>query len=51
MDNWLETVHARDVPGIVSPYAPDVLAFDAVFQLQLKGVDAYGKHWQACLSL
>jgi ketosteroid isomerase-like protein len=25
--------------------------FDAVSQLQFKGVDAYRKHWEACLSM
>lgn len=51
MDNWLRAVHAQDIDGIVSCYAPNILAFDAVSQLQFKGVDAYRKHWEACLSM
>lgn len=51
VDSWLEAIHARDVDGIVSHYAPDIRAFDAVQQLQFKGTDAYGKHWKACLDM
>jgi uncharacterized protein (TIGR02246 family) len=51
VDSWLRAVLAMDIEGIVSHYAPDILAFDAVSQLQLKGVDAYKKHWQACLAM
>jgi ketosteroid isomerase-like protein len=35
----------------VSHYAPDIVAFDAIAQLQFKGVEAYRKHWEACLSM
>jgi uncharacterized protein (TIGR02246 family) len=51
VDSWLQAVRAMDLEGIVSHYAPDILAFDAVSQLQFKGVDAYRKHWQACLAM
>jgi uncharacterized protein (TIGR02246 family) len=51
VDSWLKAVLALDLDGIVSHYAPDILAFDAVSQLQFKGVDAYRKHWQACLAM
>lgn len=51
MDSWLKAVSAQDVDGIVSHYAPDILAFDAIAQLQFKGRDAYKDHWQACLSM
>lgn len=51
MDHWLKAVRARDIAGIVSHYAPDILAFDAIQQLQFKGVEAYRKHWEACLSM
>lgn len=51
MDAWLKAVRAQDIDGIVSHYAPDILAFDAVSQLQFKGVDAYRKHWEMCLSM
>ncbi|MGH8501891.1 MAG: YybH family protein [Gammaproteobacteria bacterium] len=51
IDKWLSAVRANDVDGIASHYAPDILAFDAIAQLQFKGVDAYKKHWQACLAM
>ncbi len=51
MDSWLKAVLAHDVDRIVSHYAPEIVAFDAIAQLQFKGVEAYRKHWQACLSL
>ena len=51
VDSWLQAVLAMDIDDIMSHYAPDILAFDAVSQLQCKGVDAYRKHWQACLAM
>jgi len=51
IDKWLSAVRANDLDGIASHYAPDILAFDAIAQLQFKGVDAYKKHWQACLAV
>jgi len=51
IDKWLAAVRSRDVAGIMACYAPDVVAYDAIAQLQFKGVSAYGKHWQACLEL
>jgi uncharacterized protein (TIGR02246 family) len=51
VDNWLRAVLARDIDGIMSHYAPDILSFDAISQLQFKGVDAYRTHWEACLSM
>src|SRR5262245_29663998 len=32
VDNWLQAVLAMDLEGIVSHYAPAILAFDAVSQ-------------------
>jgi len=40
MDNWLQSVRSLDINGIVSHYAPDIVAYDAIAQLQFKGVDA-----------
>jgi len=51
LDNWTRAVRARDIEGIVAHYAPDILAFDAIAQLQFKGRDAYRKHWEACLAM
>lgn len=51
LDNWLRAVRAWDIDGIMSHYATDVRAFDAVSRLQFKGVDAYRKHWEACRAM
>ncbi len=51
IDNWTQAVRSADVKAIMSFYAPDMVAFDAVSQLQFKGADAYGKHWEACLAM
>lgn len=51
IDQWLRSVRAKDVDGIVSHYAPDIVAYDAISQLQFKGADAYRKHWEACLTM
>jgi uncharacterized protein (TIGR02246 family) len=51
LDGWLQAVRARDTKRIMSYYAPEVVAYDAIAALQFKGVEAYGKHWEACLSM
>ena len=51
MDTWLKAVLSLDTDGVMSHYAPDVRAFDAIAQLQFQGADAYRKHWEACLSM
>ena len=51
VDSWLRAVEASDLKKIMSHYAPDVVAFDAIIQLQFKGAEAYGKHWEACLQM
>jgi ketosteroid isomerase-like protein len=50
-DRWLKAVQALDIDGIVAHYAADIIAYDAVSQLRFMGVDAYRKHWQACLAM
>ncbi len=51
IDDWANAVRAGDIDGIMSHYAPDIVAFDAIARLQFKGADAYRNHWQACLSM
>jgi uncharacterized protein (TIGR02246 family) len=51
INSWVKAVHAGDIDRIMSHYAPDILAFDAISQLQFKGADAYTKHWKACLAM
>lgn len=51
LESWRQAAVARDIPRVVSHYMPDIVAFDAVQQLQFKGADAYGKHWTACMEM
>jgi uncharacterized protein (TIGR02246 family) len=51
MDDWAKALRAKDINGVMSHYAPDILSFDAVSKLQFKGAEAYKKHWEACLSM
>ena len=49
--SWLKSVRAGDADGIRKHYADDIVAFDAVKQLQFMGRDAYMRHWSACLDM
>jgi ketosteroid isomerase-like protein len=51
LDDWAGAVRAMDIDRIFSHYAPDIVAFDAISQLQFKGTDAYRRHWKSCLAL
>jgi ketosteroid isomerase-like protein len=51
LDDWVKAARAKDVDGIMATYAPDILAFDAIAQLQFKGAAAYRKHWEACIAM
>ncbi|WP_370600815.1 nuclear transport factor 2 family protein [Pseudomonas nitroreducens] len=49
--SWLSAVHACDAQAIAGHYSHDILAFDAVKQLQFRGVEAYTRHWAECLQM
>src|ERR671911_2852301 len=51
IDGWVEAARANDIDGIVAVYAPDIRSFDAIAHLQFKGIDAYRKHWEACMAM
>jgi ketosteroid isomerase-like protein len=51
LDGWVKAVRASDIERIMAAYAPDILSFDAIAQLQFKGEEAYRKHWEACLTM
>lgn len=51
LDTWQSAVRAKNVDAIVSRYAPDIVAYDAILKLQFKGVDAYRKHWETCMEM
>lgn len=49
IDSWTQAFLAKDLDGIMAHYAPDIVAFDAVLALQVKGQEAYRAHWEKCL--
>ena len=51
IDDWAKAARAKDIDGVMSHYAPDIVAFDAIAALQFKGAEAYRKHWEACLAM
>jgi ketosteroid isomerase-like protein len=51
INRWQKAIIAADLDRIMACYAPDILSFDVILQLQFKGADAYRKHWQACMEM
>jgi ketosteroid isomerase-like protein len=51
LEDWSAGIREKDLDRIMAYYAPDIVAFDAIVQLQFKGIDAYRKHWEYCLGL
>lgn len=49
LSNWTRAVRAKDVSQIMTIYADDIIAFDAVAQLQFKGIADYKAHWTRCM--
>jgi uncharacterized protein (TIGR02246 family) len=47
VEQWAEALRAKDVDGIMSHYASDVVVFDLAAPLQYKGANAYRENWQA----
>ncbi|TLX62446.1 DUF4440 domain-containing protein [Stutzerimonas nosocomialis] len=47
---FVAAVGAKDLDRIMAGYADEVIAFDAVGELQFKGAQLYREHWQRCLS-
>jgi ketosteroid isomerase-like protein len=51
IDEWAKAARAKDIDRVMSHYAPDVVAFDAIAALQFKGAEAYKKHWETCCAM
>jgi uncharacterized protein (TIGR02246 family) len=47
IDRWAESLRSKDVNGVMSHYAPDIVVFDLAPPLQYRGADAYRKNWEA----
>lgn len=47
IEDWAKALRARDVDGVMSCYAPDIVTFDIAPPLQCRGAVAYRKNWEA----
>ncbi|MCA1929030.1 nuclear transport factor 2 family protein [Rheinheimera sp.] len=47
--SWAAAVASQDLTRIMTFYADELVAYDAVAQLQFTGKAAYQAHWQKCL--
>lgn len=50
VETWVEAARMGNLEKVMACYTPDVVAFDAIGPLQLKGAEDYRKHWETCLS-
>lgn len=46
IDHWAEALRSKDVSGVMSHYAPDIVAFDLAPPLQYRGAGSYRKNWE-----
>ena len=46
IDRYVKAVNAKDIGGVMSVYAPDMIAFDVVPPLQYVGAEAFSKPWK-----
>lgn len=51
LDSYCDAVRASDLDRITAHYAPDVVAYDAAWQLEFRGLAAYRAHWKTCLDM
>jgi uncharacterized protein (TIGR02246 family) len=50
IERWADAARRSDLDTVMNCYTPDVVAFDAILALQVKGAEAYRRHWEACLA-
>ncbi len=46
IDGMAKALRAKDINGVMSNYAPEVVVFDIVPPLRYLGADAYRKNWE-----
>jgi uncharacterized protein (TIGR02246 family) len=51
IDGSVRAISARDIDGVMSVYAPELVAFDVVPPLQYEGAGAFRKVWQGLFEL
>lgn len=49
IDTWVDAALHRDVARVTSLYVQDVVSFDAIGPLQIRGLDAWRAHWSSCM--
>ncbi len=50
IEGYIEALRAKDLDGIVSIYAPELVSFDTVPPLQYVGADTFRNHWEEIFS-
>jgi ketosteroid isomerase-like protein len=45
IDGLVKAISARDIDGVMSVYASDLVAFDVAPPMQYEGVEAFRKVW------
>jgi uncharacterized protein (TIGR02246 family) len=50
-ESWEAAVEKKDVDAILAAYSEDVVVFDVPPPLQVKGREAYRKHWEDWLKI
>ncbi|PYJ53396.1 MAG: DUF4440 domain-containing protein [Verrucomicrobia bacterium] len=45
LESWTEALRSKDIDGLMSHYAEDILVFDIAPPLQYEGATAYRKNW------
>jgi ketosteroid isomerase-like protein len=50
IEGGVEAFRARDIDGMMSIYAPELVSFDLVPPLQYVGADVYRKRWEETFS-
>ncbi len=51
LDNLIKALHDKDIEGVMSVYAQDVVSFDVGGPLQYRGADTFRKVWQEAFSM
>lgn len=50
LNDCIRSLHDKNIEGIMSLYAPEVVSFDIVPPLRYKGADAFKKVWEEVFS-
>ena len=50
IEGYVEALRAKDIDGVMSMYAPEIVTFDVVSPLQYVGADAMRKRWEEVFS-